>query len=65
MKRLLDVNEAAEYLGISAKTLYNWVSQRKVPFFKVGNMVRFDLQELDRFIKEHTIQPNDIWAGRT
>lgn len=65
MKRLLDVTEAAEYLGISAKTLYNWVSQRKVPFFKVGNMVRFDLQELDRFIKEHTIQPNDIWAGRT
>jgi len=65
LKRLLDVTEAAEYLGISAKTLYNWVSQRKVPFFKVGNMVRFDLQELDRFIKEHTIQPNDIWAGRT
>ncbi len=39
--RFLDVHEAAALLGISPKTLYNWVSQRRIPFRKAGRRLLF------------------------
>jgi excisionase family DNA binding protein len=33
---LLSVDEAAEYLGISAGTLRNWISMRRIEYVKVG-----------------------------
>ena len=63
MKRLLDINEASKLLGISPKTLYNWVSQKKIPYFKVGNMIRFDLRALEIFIEEHSIPAHEAWSS--
>lgn len=48
--RLLNVQDAAQYLAVSVSTLYGWVWQRKIPFVKLGRAVRFDLVELERFI---------------
>jgi excisionase family DNA binding protein len=44
--RLLEVQEAAELLQVKPGTLYSWVSQGKVPFRKVGALVRFHRGEL-------------------
>ena len=54
-KRLLTVQEAAGYLRISPKTLYNGVAPRsKNPFpikvKRIGKLVRFDIRELNRYI---------------
>jgi predicted DNA-binding transcriptional regulator AlpA len=56
-KRLLSVEEAAAYLGISPRTVYNGVSPKaKNPFpVKVkrwGKRVLFDIQDLDRYIEK-------------
>ena len=50
-KRLLSVQETAEYLGLKVQTLYNWVSQRKIPFVKCGKLLKFDILKLDRWIE--------------
>jgi len=55
-KRLLTVEEAAEYLGLSPRTIYNAVAPKsKHPFpvkaKRVGKLVRFDIQELERYIE--------------
>jgi excisionase family DNA binding protein len=50
-RRLLDINEAADYLNLSTSTLYSWVSQRRIPHLKLGGRVRFDRKTLDRWIK--------------
>jgi excisionase family DNA binding protein len=50
-RRLLDINEAADYLNLSTSTLYSWVSQRRIPHLKLGGRVRFDKKALDRWIK--------------
>jgi excisionase family DNA binding protein len=50
-RRLLDINEAADYLNLSTSTLYSWVSQRRIPHLKIGGRVRFDKKVLDRWIK--------------
>lgn len=54
-KRLLTIEEASEYLGISKKTLYKWVHERKIPYVKIGRKcLRFDIEKLNKWIEEKT-----------
>jgi excisionase family DNA binding protein len=55
MCKLLTMDQASEYLGISKLTLYGWVSARKLRFVKVGRLVKFKQQDLDKWIDQHTI----------
>ena len=57
MRKLLTIDEASEYLGISKLTLYGWVSARKLGFIKVGRLVKFKQEHLDRWIDQHTVKP--------
>lgn len=58
-KRLLTVKEAAAYLGLARLTVYDWVSQRKISFIKVGRLVKFDRCTLDKWIEAHTVKPRE------
>jgi excisionase family DNA binding protein len=53
-KRLLNAQELAEYLGTSRNSVYQLVCRRIVPFVKIGRSTRFDLQDIDAWIKEHS-----------
>lgn len=59
-QRLLSVCQAAQYLGISRHTLYSWVSQRRIPYVKVGRRTMFDREALDGWIEERTVEPLDF-----
>ena len=56
-RRLIGPKEAAAYTGLSAHTIYAMVSQRRIPYVKVGRLVKFDLQLLDGWIKKNTVMP--------
>ncbi|MDA2911569.1 helix-turn-helix domain-containing protein [Nitrospiraceae bacterium AH_259_D15_M11_P09] len=56
-RRLLNIKEAAEYTGLSTHTLYTMVSQRRVPYVKMGRLTKFDLRLLDQWIANHTVMP--------
>lgn len=58
-RRLLNIQEVAEYTGLSVHTLYTMVSQRRIPFpyVKVGRLIKFDLRKLDEWIAEKTVMP--------
>ena len=55
-KRLLNVREAAEYLGLRVDTVYKKARLRELPYVKVGRALRFDVQALEHFVEQHTIQ---------
>ena len=55
--RLITIQEAAAYTGLSPHTLYTMVSQRRIPFVKVGRLVKFDVGLLDAWIKQNTVMP--------
>jgi len=57
MHQLIAIHEAAKYIGISIHTLYTMVSQRRVPYVKVGRLVKFNVELLDKWIKENTVMP--------
>lgn len=59
-KKLLDIKELAEYSGISVSTIYDWVNQRRIPYVKISNLVRFDLEEINKWIEEKRVKPLDI-----
>ncbi len=56
-RRLINIPEAAEYVGLSLHTLYRMVSQRRIPYVKVGRLTKFDLTLLDEWIKTNTVMP--------
>ena len=58
-RRLLNVREAAQYLGLEVDTVYKKSRLREVPCVKVGRALRFDLQALERFVEQHTIETID------
>ena len=47
VKMLIDINELSRRLSIAKGTLYNWVSQGRVPFKKIGRCLRFDWDEIE------------------
>lgn len=56
-RRLLTIQEVANYTGLSVHTLYAMVSQRRIPYVKVGRLTKFDLRLLDDWLKQHTVMP--------
>ena len=58
-KRLLNVEEAAGYLGLKVDTVYKKARLRELPFVKVGRALRFDVKALSRFVEQHTIETID------
>ena len=57
VKPLLTIEEAAGLLGVKPQTLYLWVSQRRVPFRKIGRLVRFTETDLEEFIEKQKQPP--------
>src|SRR5579863_9653263 len=58
-RRLLNVRETAQYLGLEVDTVYKKARLRELPCVKVGRALRFDLKALERFVEQHTIETID------
>jgi excisionase family DNA binding protein len=52
VREVMDIRQAAEYLGISGDTLYRYASEGFVPAFKLGNRWRFKKSLLDSWMVE-------------
>ena len=51
-REVMDIRQAADYLGISGDTLYRYASEGFVPAFKLGNRWRFRKSLLDSWMDE-------------
>ena len=58
-KRFVGINEFSQYLGITKGTLYVWVCQKKIPYLKIGKLVKFDLMEIEEWLKDRRIKEFD------
>ena len=53
-KRYYRSNEAAEYLGVTEKTLRKWSRAKLIPYSRPGGkLLLFDKRDLDAFIEIH------------
>ena len=54
---LMDILAAANHLGVTKNTLYSWVSQKRIPYVKIGRLVKFDRDDIDAWIESQKIEP--------
>ena len=57
-RRLIDIETVALQLGVCIKTVYGWVNMRRIPFIKVGRLVRFDPSDIEAWISARKV---DVW----
>ena len=55
-KRLLSIEETANFLGISVRTIYNQTGRKAKKRFpikpkRIGKRILFDIRELEKFIE--------------
>ena len=49
--RLVSIKIVAEFLMIKQSTLYSWVHNGSIPFHKLNGLVRFDMDEIEAWVK--------------
>jgi excisionase family DNA binding protein len=54
---ILGNDEAAAFIGCTPSTLRSWVAERKVPFVRVGRLVRFRRADLEDFLERNLVRP--------
>jgi excisionase family DNA binding protein len=62
-KKYLTVRELSEYLGIPKHTIYSWTSMKRIPYVKIGRLLRFDKNKIDSWLKERSIEPLEFFKG--
>ncbi len=55
-RRWFTVPQAAEYLGVSQPTIFRWMKDRQLSFYKVGGATRFSQEGLDALVEKTTGQ---------
>ena len=60
LREVMNVDQAAGYLGVSPDTLYKYLSEGTLPAFKLGNRWRLKKTTLDRWME----QQSQIGEGR-
>ncbi len=63
-REVMDIREASEYLGVSRDTLYKYVTQERIPAFKLGNRWKFKKTVLDRWMERKSTQALEMRLGR-
>jgi putative molybdopterin biosynthesis protein len=54
--RFLTVEEVAEMLRLKPRTIYNMVSQRRIPFRKAGRQLLFDVGEIEEWTRSNAVE---------
>ena len=62
--KLLTLDEVCHKLGgVKPWTIRCWVSQRKIPYTKVGRLTRFPEERIDSWITVNTVSPVELFHG--
>jgi excisionase family DNA binding protein len=54
-REVMNIRQASQYLGVSPDTLYKYVSEEKIPAFKLGNRWKFKKTILDLWMEQQSV----------
>jgi excisionase family DNA binding protein len=60
MDRMLNIDQVAERLGTSPRFVRRLVAERRIAFNKVGRHIRFNVADVEQFIRAGRVEP---WPG--
>ena len=50
--KLVTIKEVSTYLQVKVNTLYSWVNTGTIPFYKLNGLLRFDMGEIEAWVRE-------------
>ena len=56
-ENLITIEELADYIGVSQKTIRNWVAMRSIPFLRIGRKTFFYFDKLDKWFQTKEFEP--------
>jgi len=59
-KRLLNADELSQMIDVRRDTIYRFVSQRRIPYVKIGRSTKFDIDAINEWIKKSSIDYKDF-----
>lgn len=51
MERLVDINEVSALLGAKKSTIRKWIFEGKIPFLRIGRLIRFRLSTIETWLE--------------
>ena len=52
MKEILEIKQLSNYLQVSISEIRKLVRQKNIPYFRIGNRLKFDLANINLWIEE-------------
>ncbi len=52
---LMNIEQAADRLGVSVRHMRRLVSERRIPYLKWGHLLRFDPNVIDEWLDGHVV----------
>ena len=59
-RRLVDIDGAADRLGVPVRHVRRLVAERRIPYIKWGSRLHFDPVEIDAWIERHRVPSTDV-----
>jgi excisionase family DNA binding protein len=59
-RRLVDIDGAADRLGVPVRHVRRLVAERRIPYIKWGSRLHFDPDEIDAWIEQHRVPSSDL-----
>jgi excisionase family DNA binding protein len=53
------IKEVAEYTHLKERTIRSYVLRKEIPYLKVKGCLVFNLEDIDAWMKNHSIKPAD------
>ncbi len=53
---ILTIKQVADYLKVTERTIYRLAAAKQIPAFKVGGSWRFSRADIDRWIKQQSME---------
>ncbi len=53
--KLIKIGELSEMVGLAQSTLYKYACERKIPYFKIGNSIRFSIEDIEEWLRDKKV----------
>ena len=52
MKKICDLKDISIYLNMSESTIRKFVREKRIPYFRIGYRIKFNLEKIEEWLEE-------------
>ena len=51
LEKWVNLEDIADYLSVSKDTIRAWIKDEKIPFYKAGKRYKFNISDIDDYVR--------------